>query len=189
MTGIRISSWDGADDQLAQAADLYAETFAEPPYGDDVAASRASVLERIRRYARTKPEFRLLLAWDGPELVGLVLGTGIAAGDWWRDRIAPLMSEDQRTQWLGEECFSVAELAVSPSHRRAGVARALMTAVVAALPYPTAVLGCHQDAVPARRLYASLGWESIVAETRSDGTTLHVLGKRMPEPAGSSVEG
>lgn len=181
MTGIRILEWDGGDAELELVAGLYAQTFAEPPYEEDVAESRAGITERIRRSRSTKPHFRLLLAWDDSVLTGFVLGTGIGPGDWWRDHAAELLTAEQQRTWLQDECFCVVELAVASDHRRGGVAGALLDAVVVALPYDTAVLSCYSTALPARRFYASAGWQELAVEVRmASSPALCILGRRRP---------
>lgn len=178
MTGVRISTWDSSDEQLDRAADLYARTFAEAPYDEDAEASRASFTERIRRYAASRPHFRMLLASEGADAAGLALGTGIAAGDWWRDRVAPLLDEGTRDRWLGVSCYSVMELAVDRKHRRSGVASALMDALLADLPYSTAVLSRYADADSAGRFYAAQGWHEIATGIRiGDSPALCVLAR------------
>jgi len=178
MTSVRIASWDGDAAQLDAAADLYARTFAEAPYEEDAAASRASFVERIRRYAASKPNFRLLLARDEARVIGLALGTGIAAGDWWHDRVVPLLADDIRRRWFGESCFCVQELAVDSSARRSGVASLLLDGLLADLPYPTAVLSRHADAPAAGSFYTARGWHEIAAGIRiGDSPALCVLAR------------
>ncbi len=163
---MRTAAWDGSTAELDAVAELYARVFAEPPYHEDPDESRRSISERIRRYADTKAAFRLILAWDGNDLAGFVLGMGISDGDWWRDRIAGLVADDVRRTSLRDECFCVAELAVAPAHRRSGVATALLTAVLDGVPYKTAVLGCQAAALPARRFYAREGWQEVATGLR-----------------------
>lgn len=178
MTGIRITVWDGDEHELARAGDLYAQTFAEAPYLEDASAARASFVERIHRYAITKPDVRLLLAWDGTDAVALALGTGIAAGDWWRDRMAALLDEDVLRRWFGDTCFCVMELAVRRSHRRGGVAAALMEELLADVPYATAVLSRYAEAEAAAQFYGALGWAEIATGIRiGDSPELCVLAR------------
>ncbi|MFB7250783.1 GNAT family N-acetyltransferase [Microbacterium sp. NPDC056234] len=178
MTGVLITKWDGDEAELTRAAELYARVFAEQPYREEVEASRTSFMERIRRYGASKPHLRLVLAKDGADVVGLALGTGIAAGDWWRDRIAPLLEHDARARWFGDGCFSVMELAVALAHRRSGIAANLMDALLKDLPYATAVLSRYAEAEDAGRFYASLGWREIATGIRiGDSPALCVLAR------------
>ncbi|WP_435744796.1 GNAT family N-acetyltransferase [Microbacterium sp. PMB16] len=175
-----IAAWDGSDEQLSHAAELYAEVFTEPPYDEDRSESAASFESRAQRYAVEKPEPRLLIATEDSHVVGLVLGSGVARGDWWWDRLEAALPADAKREWLHPECFSVAELAVAASHRRRGLAAALMDAVLHDLPYGIALLGCYQDAFPAQRLYSGLGWKVVdpavrVTETRA----IQVMGIRL----------
>lgn len=161
MSDFDIRHWDGSDTELDVVAGLYAAAFAEPPYGEDPARARPQIIERIRRYEAEKPDFRLLVAVIDERIAGFVLGTGIGPDDWWWGRLDATLSEEARTEWLRARQFSVSELAIDSAHRRSGAARALMRAILHDLPYDSALLGCYQDAEPAKRLYASLGWSVI----------------------------
>lgn len=180
MSSIRISSWSGSESELAQVAELYASAFAEQPYGEDPATNRASFPARVHRNATERPEFRLLMARVDARLAGFVLGTGVGAGDWWRDRLSTALPLDVQARWLRDECFSVAELAVDPAHRRSGVAQELMNAVTEDLPYATAILSCYADATAARALYTALGWTTIATDLRiGDSPSLWLFGRRL----------
>lgn len=176
-----LRAWDGSADMLTRAADLYAEVFAEPPYDEDVAGSRASFIERTERYAARKPEFRLVVAEEGTGLVGLVMGSGAGQGDWWRDRVAESVPAPVVQGWLDEECFFVAELAVASAHRRTGIAASLMARALDGLPYDAAVLTCYSAAAATRRFYAALGWQELAVDFRvADSPALCLLGIRLP---------
>lgn len=177
---MRIAQWDGTEEQLARIAALYADAFAEPPYGEDAARNLVEFPARVRRYAAEKPEFRLLVAEEAGQLIGFVLGTGIGPGDWWWNRLDQTLAEPQRSHWLAQQQFGVAELVVRSASRRSGVGRALMREVLAGLPYDSALLGCFPDAVAPQRLYASLGWTLIdphAALTESHAT--QIMGIRL----------
>lgn len=178
---MRIRPWTGAGDELARATTLYADVFAEPPYGEDPAESARSFRERAVRYADEKPEFRMPLAWDGADVVGLALGTGAAEGDWWRDRVFEAVPDAVRREWLGEECFFIAELAVAVAYRRRGLARALMAEITADLPYKRAVLTCYRSASTTREFYAALGWRELVVGFQvGDSPALCLFGLSLP---------
>jgi GNAT superfamily N-acetyltransferase len=195
---VKISQWDGTEDQLDAIARLYADAFAEPPYDEDPARSLIEFPQRIRRYAAEKPEFRLRTATEDGDLVGFVLGTGIGPGDWWRDRLNATLAAPHRARWLEQQQFGVAELVVKPSHRRSGLGRALMNDVLDGLPYNSALLACYPDAVAPQRLYTSLGWTVIDPCLRvSASHPTQIMGirlrprtsRRITLPVRSSVEG
>jgi ribosomal protein S18 acetylase RimI-like enzyme len=175
-----VRIWNGDSRELHLAADLYADVFAEPPYDEEHETSRATFLDRVDRYRVTKPNFRLQLAWHDQDVVGLALGTGISAGDWWRDRIIPQLAADTADEWFGDETFAVVELATSSAHRRNGVASALVAALLEALPYPTAVLSAYCDAESARRFYRANGWQELAQRVRlGESRELCLFGKRI----------
>lgn len=182
MSSTTIAVWNGSHDQLTRAAELYAEVFSEAPYGEERSQSIESFTSRVRRRASEKPSFRLLIATEGDRVVGLVLGTGVSRGDWWWDRLEAALPPDVKEVWLDQECFSMEELAVDGSHRRRGVAAALMAAVLDDLPHRTALLSCYQEARSAQKLYSRLGWAVIdpavhVTESRA----VQVMGIRLHE--------
>lgn len=177
---MQIRPWNGDAAELAAAADLYATVFAEPPYDENPQQSRATFLDRVERYRSSAPDFRLVLAWDGDEIVGLALGNGIAAGDWWRDRIVPQLPETAVVEWFGAECFSVIELATAPARRRGGVGAKMLAVLLDGLPYSTAVLSAYTDAEPARRFYRANGWTEIATGVRiGESPELCVYGLRL----------
>jgi ribosomal protein S18 acetylase RimI-like enzyme len=164
---VRVTEWQGDQNELRAAAETYGVTFAQPPYEEDAADGAESFIERTKRYRERNPDFRLLLAKDrADECVGLVLGTGASAGNWWYDRVAEIFTQEQRDQWMPGPVYSIGELAVAPSARGQGIAAALMSRVVEGLPYQTALLGCDARAVPAQRLYLSLNWHLITDQAR-----------------------
>lgn len=77
--------------------------FTEPPYDEDPEASRASFFDRVARYSRAKPDFRLMLAWNQAEVLGLALGAGAPSGDWWRENIIAQLTPDDAEEWFDEK--------------------------------------------------------------------------------------
>ncbi len=164
MTDIR--AWSGDQAELQMAADLYAEVFAERPYGEDPEHSRATFTERVDRYRATKPHFRLRFAWHDQHVIGIALGTGVSVGDWWRDRVVAQLPHTTTDEWFGDETFAVVELATSPTHRRGGIAAALLVSLLEGLPYPTAVLSAYREAEPAQGFYRASGWQELATGLR-----------------------
>lgn len=178
-----VRAWTGDAAELAVAADLYADVFTEPPYDEHPDESRATFLDRVKRSSHL-PHFRLLLAQRDDDVLGLALGNGIAAGDWWRDRILPRLPADVGEEWFGAETFAVVELATASAHRRTGIAAALLTHLVDALPCRTAVLSAYATADQARRFYRRQGWVEIATGLRiGDAPELCLFGLRLaPRP-------
>lgn len=177
-----IRAWAGDAAELAAAADLYATVFAEPPYDENPQQSRTTFLDRVERYRSSAPDFRLVLAWHDDEIVGLALGNGIAAGDWWRDRIVPQLPKATAAEWFGDECFSVIELATAPARRRGGVGAKILAVLLDGLPYSTAVLSAYSDAEPARRFYRANGWTELATGVRiGESPELCVYGLRLAD--------
>jgi ribosomal protein S18 acetylase RimI-like enzyme len=178
-----VHEWNGDRALIAQAAQLYATVFAEAPYEDDPAESRTSFLGRVETYRRTKPDFRLMLATGEEGVIGLGLGTGISAGDWWRDRITPQLAPAAARTWFGEAAFSVVELATAAQHRRSGIAAALLDALVSDLPYPTATLTAYAAATQARRFYERQGWTEVATGLHiGESPELCLYGLRVDTP-------
>jgi len=107
---VKIRAWDGDSDSLRQAAEVYAAVFSERPYQGEPDEEVESFIERARRYQDQLPDFRLLVATADSDVVGLALGSGTMAGDWWYDAVSQQLSHEQRERWMPGQCFSVGEL-------------------------------------------------------------------------------
>ena len=119
--------------------------------------------------------FRLALAHDGDTLVGFGYGHTGEPGQWWTDRAAEVLDETFAREWLGGH-FELVSIGVLERCRGRGVGRGLLTALTAGLPHERLLLMTTADATdPARRLYASDGWE-VIGPGLSDVQV--IMGKR-----------
>ncbi len=129
---------------------VYREAFAEPPYneGESEAESAASSL---RQHAR-RDGFRLFVARsDSGEVVGFCYGYHGQPGQWWHDFVSKLLTPEARAQWLSD-CFEFVELAVHPAFQGQGIGGRLHDALLAGVPYRTAVLSTYSGENRARQL-------------------------------------
>lgn len=91
-------------------ADLYALVYAEPPYLEgtaQVARFRTGLPDEAAR-----PGFRLVLAWEGEELIGAAYGWTMAAGTWWSRA-----KDEPPAEVRDRDKFAVLEWIVHPRHR------------------------------------------------------------------------
>ncbi|MBB1252681.1 GNAT family N-acetyltransferase [Streptomyces alkaliterrae] len=169
-----VERLDGPATARAEAAfrQVYAETFAEPPYRETpetIAGAFSDFTEQTRA-----PGFRSALAATGglraadPEPVGIAFGRSLAADDAWWDRLlqpapADLAHED------GRRTFALLELAVRAPWRGRGVARRLHETLLADVPAERVLLNVRTDADPARAAYAAWGYRPVGAIRGDDG--------------------
>ncbi|MBB1245604.1 GNAT family N-acetyltransferase, partial [Streptomyces durbertensis] len=171
-----VERLDGPATARAEAAfrQVYAATFAEPPYletPETIAAAFSDFTEQTRA-----PGFRAALARararagslrsGGPEPVGIAFGRSLAADNVWWDRLlepapADLSHED------GRRTFALLELAVRAPWRGRGVARRLHETLLADVPAERVLLNVRTDADAARAAYASWGYQPV-GEMRGD---------------------
>lgn len=110
---------------------------------------------------RTRDGFRLARAHDDGGLVGFAYGYTGQRGQWWTDRAREVLDPDVAGKWLGGH-FELVSIGVLERARRAGVGRRLLHALLHDLPHERWVLMTSADASdPARRLYASEGWQVL----------------------------
>ncbi|MFI0741672.1 GNAT family N-acetyltransferase [Streptomyces sp. NPDC021100] len=131
---------------------VYAETFAEPPYGE-TEADVTLTFDRFRGEA-AHPAFRAALArTSAGEPAGMALGTALdRRSGWWDPYVAP--ADRHRT-------FCLLELAVRAAHRRLGLARRLHDALLRTTDADRILLTVHHAAAPARAAYRSWGYRTI----------------------------
>ena len=167
------------DALLARVGDAYLDAFSRPPYLEQEAA-RQELFERLRRY-EPRDGFRLVLAEEDGDVVGLALAVVGHPGDWFRDRVAEQLEPAEIAAWLGDACLELVHLAVRPAREGRGIGGALHDAALAGAPADTAILTVHPEAERARRLYEQRGWQVLrdsVSIGASDGVAL--LAKPLP---------
>lgn len=130
---------------------------------------------------RVREGFRLARAYAGDRLVGFAYGYTGRSGQWWTDRAREVLTPEVAEAWLGGH-FEVVTVAVVEEARGDGVGRALLRALLDGLPHDRLLLmATDEPANPARRLYASEGWEVV-----GPGTGEHtVIMGRLNPPAGA----
>lgn len=128
-------------------------------------AGAASADAQIRRHAGY-PGFKAVVALTpGGEAAGFAYGYTDTPGQWWHERVAEHLGPERTARELTES-FCVTELAVRPSHRRRGLGRRLLAALLADLPHPAATLSTQRDNLPARALYEAAGWDYLIERMR-----------------------
>lgn len=154
-------------------ARVYREAFAEPPYneGEAQAENAASSLAQHSR----REGFRLLVARDETgQVVGFSYGYKSQPGQWWHDYVSRLLTPEERTNWLSN-CFEFVEVAVLPSVQGQGIGGKLHDALLAGLPYETAVLSTYSGENRARNLYRRRGWATLVPDLTFPGSDLPMV--------------
>lgn len=136
---------------------LYEAVFAEPPYcegPDDFADFAAGWRRRVEQ-----PGFRLVIASDR-EPVAMAFGCQLPVDTSWWDGLLVDAPRAVTAEWEGRS-FAIYEMAVLPSHRRRGAARAMHDALLRGTRTQRSVLLCRPEAAPARATYASLGYTQV----------------------------
>lgn len=148
--------------------DVYDAVFGDQP---DYAAWRSGVWDR--HVARDG--FRVARAHAEGRLVGFGYGYTGERGQWWTDRAASVLAPETAEEWLGGH-FELVSVGVLPDVRGGGIGRQLMERLTAGLPHEHWLLMTTADeADPARRLYARLGWR-VLGRGLSGGQV--IMGRR-----------
>ena len=119
-------------------------------------------------------------------LAGIAYGYLGAPGQWWHDRVAEEMTDEQRRRWLRPGHFELVELAVRPDLRGQGIGTRLHDAVLAGLSAP-AVLSTQVDNHAALCLYTNRGWETVVPEIDFPVGSYCVMGREAPSAVAERV--
>ncbi|MBF9066935.1 GNAT family N-acetyltransferase [Streptacidiphilus sp. NEAU-YB345] len=163
---------DGAETTALedQLREVFAEAFAEPPYGEGPAdVDRA--FRRFRSQARRKG-FRAAVAFDGDRVVGMAYGYPLSASTGWWDTLVEHVAAELRLE-DGTRTFGLFELAVRPSWRRQGVATAMHRRLVAGLPNERVMLNTRPEATAAQAAYRAWGYRRVGAAVPWDGAAVH----------------
>ena len=146
--------------ELPPIVATWRDAFAQPPGGP---RSVRELTEQLHWHG-TFPGFLGLVARDEQHdtIMGLVYGFSNQSGQWWRDRVADAIGRE-RTHTILTDSFCLMELGVHRTYRRQGVADALVTALLAQQPYPSALLSMQSDNLTALAFYRATGWETLIA--------------------------
>jgi ribosomal protein S18 acetylase RimI-like enzyme len=168
-------------DVLSTVNELYAEIYAEPPYGEgpaDVADFMSGWSQRINQGS-----FRLVVARRADEPIGFAFGYQLPAGTkWWDGAVAPIPSEIT-TEYSGRT-FAIIEIAVRGPYRQRGVGRLLHTHLTAGLSEERITLAVRPEAPAPQCAYRSWGYQ-LVGQTQPfpDGPIYDVMIKPLVSPA------
>jgi ribosomal protein S18 acetylase RimI-like enzyme len=154
---VRVAVFDGVEAvrMLDAVRPIYADVYAEPPYGE----TAADVDDFARDWPRraSQPGFRLAVAYDGDQPIGFSFGHRLPADTAWWSGVLDDVPSDLIAERPGRT-FAVIELAVRPEHRRRGVARRLHDALLAGRSEERVTLLCRPEAEPAQRAYSAWGY-------------------------------
>jgi GNAT superfamily N-acetyltransferase len=159
-----------SDQDAREVWPVYDSVFGDVP---DVATWREAVWDRHR----VREGFRLARAYGDETLIGFAYGYTGRPGQWWTDNAQTVLEPEVAAAWLGGH-FELVSIGVLPDARRDGVGRGLLRVLLEGLPHERLLLMTTSDAAdPARRLYASEGWE-VLGPGTGPGTV--IMGKRCP---------
>lgn len=97
-----------------------------------------SFAEKLGRHSE-REGFRLVVAYEGGEIVGFAYGFDGGEGGWTWGVIEPLLSEGEIEAWLSDY-FEFVDFAVSPDARGRGVGGRLHDELLRGLPHRTSAL-------------------------------------------------
>ena len=163
--------------------DVYRDAFAQPPYhrGEEDLRDFA---ESFARHA-TFDGFQAILARSQPggDVVGFTYGYTLAPGQWWYERVAPLVPAARSISLLG--AFLLTQLAVRPGLQGRGIGGRLHDALLAGVPHDRALLSTRQGDSPARHLYERRGWRPLLRDVAFPGAghPYMVLVRELPRQA------
>ncbi|MFF2650402.1 GNAT family N-acetyltransferase [Streptomyces sp. NPDC058045] len=162
QTAVTYECFEGqeAAGQLDTFIAAYEEVYEEPPYREgpsDVAEFIAHYQVHARRAG-----MRLVIAWDGDEVVGFTYGYLLPAdSSWWanvqEDLPEHFTREDGRRTWV------ILELAVRKQWRRLGIATALHSRLLEGLDIERVTLTVRPEpeAKAAQSAYVNWGYREV----------------------------
>ncbi|MER8103847.1 GNAT family N-acetyltransferase [Kitasatospora sp. NPDC094016] len=152
--------------------EVFAQAFAEPPYGEGSPADVDRAFRRFRSQTR-KAGFLAAVAFDlDDRVVGMAYGYPLAATTRWWDTLTTAVPEDLRRE-TGTRTFGLFELAVRPAWRRRHVATRLHTALADAVTNERVMLNSRPEATAAQAAYRAWGYRYAGTAIPWDGAAPH----------------
>lgn len=170
MTDVQVLDGVQTAQLEPQLREVFAEAFAEAPYGEGPAdVNRA--FHRFRSQAR-RTGFRAAVASDGGRVVGMAYGYPLSASTGWWDTVLEQVPAEVRRE-DGKRTFGLFELAVRPSARRHGVATAMHQALINDLDQQRVMLNTRPEATAAQAAYKAWGYVRVGAAVPWEGAAVH----------------
>ncbi|MGW7446684.1 GNAT family N-acetyltransferase [Kitasatospora sp. NPDC054795] len=159
---------------------VFAEAFAEPPYGEGP-ADVGRAFRRFRSQVRRRG-FRAAIAFDDEAVVGMAYGYPLSANTgWWDTLIDPVPNDLRRED--GKRTFGLFELAVRPQWRGQGIASHMHRALTEALDNERVMLNSHPEATNAQAAYRAWGYRRVGSAIPWEGAARHdVMVLDLPYP-------
>jgi ribosomal protein S18 acetylase RimI-like enzyme len=158
-----------ADEDARELWPVYDAVFGDHP---DFPTWREAVWDKHS----AREGFRLARAYVDDTLVGFAYGYTGREGQWWTDNARTVLQPVVAAAWLGGH-FELVSIGVLGAARGDGVGRGLMRVLLNGLPHERLLLMTTSDASdPARRLYATEGWE-VLGPGLGEATV--IMGKRV----------
>ncbi len=159
----------------AELARIWGEVFSAPPWNKDAREIASFESDRLLVHAR-RPGFAIAVARSEAHIDGFAYGHTGQAGTWWPEHLRERVGDQLVDEWVIGQ-FEFIELAVLAAVRGAGTGRRLIETLLAPRRESRVVLQTRDEDLPARRLYASLGFVPLAD---LDGDVL--LGRQLPLP-------
>lgn len=138
--------------------ELYAEIYAESPYGEGPSEVKDFISGWSQRIAHRN--FRLVVARRADESIGFAFGFQLGVGaNWWDGALTPL--PDEITTEYSGRTFAIIEIAVRRPYRQRGVGRVLHAHLTAGLSEERITLAVRPDAPVPQRAYRSWGYRPV----------------------------
>lgn len=149
---------DEAVRRLDELTGLYAEVYAEPPYG--WGEQHAELFHRRFNDWSEQEGFALIEARVGGQLIGVGFGATLATGtQWWQNLLTPLPRE--ATEERPGRTWALAELLVRAPRRRLHVAETIHDRLLAGRTEERVVLTVMPGAEAAQAAFAKWGWRPL----------------------------
>jgi ribosomal protein S18 acetylase RimI-like enzyme len=157
---VTLAHHDGtqAADLFDAVCCLYDAVFSQPPFrwtDDESEHHRQSLVGLI-----TNPTFGLVTAEAAGELVGFAYGVALTGDTPWWSRMTEPLPDELTAEWTGRT-FAVIDLGVRQDHRKRGIGRALLDALLANRPEQRATLTVQPVAADTKAFYDHLGWQRL----------------------------
>ncbi|HEY0486448.1 MAG TPA: GNAT family N-acetyltransferase [Mycobacteriales bacterium] len=158
MHGVTLAHHDSAEAAVLmdQLCDAYADAYGAPP-GEDAGQKRDAFRDRATK-ALEIPNYSLVTAHAGDQLIGFVFGYSLPARRSWWDGLQPEQPEGFTTE-TGSRTVVLAEIEVRRAWQGRGVGRRLHDAFLSGRNEERATLATNPKASGTQALYERWGWQ------------------------------